>query len=443
MEVIIQETSTIHPSNPPFDHPHTLPLTYLDTDLNLNVTFRYFRVYANQSQHQPDPFNVITTAIGTALGPYYPLTGTLQRTVGGWFELYCTPGKGLPIIRASMDCSLESLNYLDDPDNTLAESLAPNPGTTEAMKHPMILQLTLFKCGGYVLGSAVHNMLCDGLGASEFFNGVAELARGATQLPVEPVWDRATLLGPREPPRVEFPFDELLSLDKEFSPYLQNVGPTVRVCVPVLEKCLDRFKEYLFERSGSRFTTFEALGAFIWRARVKASNIPNDTKVKFAYLMSIRKLLSPPLPRGYWGNGCMQMYVQLTAGEVTHQPIWETATLIKNSKYNATDEYVRSYIDFQKNNYDKGITAGKEVSGFTDWRHIGHSTVDFGSGGPVTVYPLSKHFLGSIEPCYYLPYSSNDKGKKDGDGFKVLVCLREFAKDEFMVEMDKFSRLEF
>lgn len=349
----------------------------------------------------------------------------------------------MPVIRASMDCSLESLNYLDDPDDTLAEQLVPNPGPVEAMDHPMSLQITLFKCGGYVLGSAVHNMLCDGVGASEFFNGVAELARGAVQMTVEPVWDRATVLSPRKPPRVEFPFEKFLSLDTEFSPYLQNVGPTVRVCFRVLESWLDRFKEYLFQRSGLRFTTFEALGAFIWRARVKASNISKDSKVKFAYLMNIRKLVTPPLPRGYWGNGCMQMYVQLTAGELIHQPIWETATLIKNSKYNATDEYVRSYIDFQSENYEKGITAGREVSGFTDWRHLGHSKVDFGSGGPITVFPLSKHFLGSIEPCYFLPYSSAHKENKDGDGFKVLVCLRDYAKDGFIAEIDKFSRLEF
>ncbi|XP_048490813.1 spermidine sinapoyl-CoA acyltransferase [Beta vulgaris subsp. vulgaris] len=442
MEVIIQETTTIYPSNPPFNHPHTLSLSHLDTDLNLHVTFRYFRVYANLSNS--NPFQLIKNALGTALGPYYPLTGTLRKLEGCRFELHCTPGKGVPIIRASVDYSLESLNYLDELDETFSERLVPNPGLVEAMDHPMILQITLFKCGGYVLGSAVHNMLCDGLGASEFFNGVAELARGVTRMEVEPVWERASLLGPREPVRVEFPFEEFLRLDKEFSPYLQNVGPTVRVCFPMMEKWLDRFKEYLQERSGSRFTTFEALGAFIWRARVKASNIPKDTKVKFAYLMNIRKLLNPPLPKGYWGNGCIQMYVQLTAGELTDQPIWKTASLIKHSKYNANDEYVRSYIDFQKENYEKGITAGKEVSGFTDWRHIGHSKVDFGSGGPVNVVPLSKHFLGSIEPCYFLPYSSVAvEGKEDGDGFKVLVCLRECAKDGFMAEMDKFSRLEF
>ena len=269
--ISIEETTNISPNNPPFTQTHTLPLSHLDIDLNLHVTFRYFRVYAYPSNQIPDPFNLITSALRTALGPYYPLTGTIRPVGGGGYELLCTPNRGIPVVKASMDFSLETLNYLDDPDESLSDQLVPNPDPNEAMEHPMILQITLFKCGGYVLGSAVHNMLCDGMGASEFFTWVAELTRGETRLMVEPVWNRDVLLGPREPTRVEFPFGEFLSLDKEFSPYMQNVGPVVRVCFPMLEKWLDRFKEYLVERSGSKFTTFEALGAFIWQARLVVS----------------------------------------------------------------------------------------------------------------------------------------------------------------------------
>ncbi|KAL2557965.1 HXXXD-type acyl-transferase family protein [Forsythia ovata] len=135
------------------------------------------------------------------------------------------------------------------------------------------------------------------------------------------------------------------------------------------------------------------------------------------------------------------MYVHLTAKELVEQHIWKTADLIKKSKYNATDDYVRSYIDFQELHYEKGITAGARVSGFTDWRHLGHSTVDFGWdfgwGGPVTVVPLSRHLLGSVEPCFFLPCSSASEGKKDG--FKVLVHLQEDALQGFREEMDKLK----
>ena len=77
------------------------------------------------------------------------------------------------------------------------------------------------------------------------------------------------------------------------------------------------------------------------------------------------------------------------------------------------------------------------MSGFTDWRHLGHSTVDFGWGGPVTVLPLARKLLGSVEPCFFLPYSTATSGKKDG--FKVLVTLIESALPAFKKDMELFS----
>ncbi|KAK3039932.1 hypothetical protein RJ639_027767 [Escallonia herrerae] len=418
MKVTISETTTVHPSQPPFDHDHLLPLSHLDTDRNLHVNFRYLRAYANTpttNHHRADPFHVITAALSASLVQYYPFTGTLRRRESdGRLEVHCIMGKGVPVVRANVDCSLSSVNYLDEPDEEFVEQLVPDPNNEAEITHPFVLQ---------------------------FFNAMAALARGSSGVTIEPVWDRSRLLGPRDPARVEFPVQEFLCLDKEFLPYSQSSGRVVRRCFEMREEWLNRFKELLRERSGLSFTTFEALGAFIWQSRVKASGVPGEEKVKFAYSINIRKLVKPQLPAGYWGNGCVAMYAQLNAKDLVEQPIWQTAELIKKSKYNATDEYVRSFIDFQELNYAEGITAGKGVSGFTDWRHLGHSTVDFGWGGPVTVLPLSRHLLGSVEPCFFLPYSSANEGKKDG--FKVLVYLQEKAVPGFRAEMDKFSRMEF
>lgn len=171
--------------------------------------------------------------------------------------------------------------------------------------------------------------------------------------------------------------------------------------------------------------------------RVKASGIEADEKIKFAYSINIRKLVKPSLPAGYWGNGCVPMYVQLRAKDLIEKPIWETAELIKKSKSNVSDEYMRSFIDLQEMHYADGVTAGRRVSGFTDWRHLGHSTVDFGWGGPITVLPLARNLLGSVEPCFFLPYSTASGGKKDG--FKVLVTLAETALPAFTEDMKVFS----
>lgn len=346
------------------------------------------------------------------------------------------------MIRASVDCRLSSINYLDaDPDENLVGKLAPNPDLDEAMAHPMNLQITMFECGGFVLGAAIYFGLCDGIGATQFFNVMAELARGTSEITVRPVWDRETLLGPRDPPRVEFPVHEFLSLERGFVPYLESSdNRVVRWFFHVKDEWLNRLKSVLLEESGSKFTTFEALGAFIWRAREKASKTATKTpneKVKFAYQINIRKIVKPALAEGYWGNGCVPMYAQLLAKQLVDQPLWKTADLIKKTKYAVSDEYVRSYIDFQQLHFDEGITAGARVCGFSDWRHLGHSTVDFGWGGPVTVFPVSKHLVGSVHNCFFLPYSSVNDGKMDG--FKLMVFVQEDVVEDFTKEMDKLK----
>lgn len=162
---------------------------------------------------------------------------------------------------------MASINYLDDPDYEFAEKLVPDPRYDEALTQPLILQLTRFKCGGWVFGTAVHHAMCDGMGSTLFFHAMAEIARGGNEMKVEPVWNRSSLLGPRNPPRVEFPVHEFLSLDKDLSPYLESGKPAVRECFEVKDEWLDRLKGFLNEQSGLNFTTFEALGAFIWRAK--------------------------------------------------------------------------------------------------------------------------------------------------------------------------------
>ncbi|XP_023736798.1 3'-N-debenzoyl-2'-deoxytaxol N-benzoyltransferase [Lactuca sativa] len=442
MDVKASIATTVYPSHQPFTVDHILPLSHLDTDRNMNVPFRYVRAYAAADHQNADPFDVITAALSTALVKFYPYTGSLHRRKSdGRFELHCSVGNGVPVIPATVDSPLSSVNYLDDADEEFIELLVPNPDQEARLTHVLMLQVTRFSCGGFTLGAAVHHVLCDGIGATLFFNAMAEIARGENEMKVEPVWDRSKLLGPREPARTEFPIEEFLSLDKDFVPYLGSNEDVVREICNVKDEWLDRFKIFLQEKSGSSFTTFEALGAVLWQARVKASKTPRKEEVKFGYAVNIRRLIQPPLPAGYWGNGCVPMYAQTTAGDLIDKPIWETAQLIKKSKRNVSDEYVHSFIDFQELNYEKGINAGKWVSAVTDWRHLGHSTVDFGWGGPVTVIPLSRNLLGSSEPCFFLPYSAATQGKKDG--FKVLLYIHKDAVVGFREEMEKFVNMEF
>lgn len=266
------ERTLILPSRSPFVQDHTLSLSHIDNDRNLRLSFRYLRAYINTSTITScgDPFSVISSAFSAALVHYYPLAGTLRhrQDKDQRLELWCAAGQGVPLIRASVGVTLDSVNYLDDPESHFVEQLVPDPDLDEGMTHPCILQLTMFNCGGYTVGAAIHHALGDGLGLTQFFNVAAEFARGATRIKTEPVWDREKLLSPRNPPRIDSPvIREFLHLEKGFEPYKQDIGPVVRECFHVRDESLDRFKNSLLEQSGLNFTTFEALGAYIWRSK--------------------------------------------------------------------------------------------------------------------------------------------------------------------------------
>lgn len=126
--------------------------------------------------------------------------------------------------------------------------------------------MTIFKCGGFTLGATINHAMCDGAGATQFFGAAAELARGAGQVSIKPVWDRAALLGPRDPARVLAPIEEFrcqAMIPREAA----REKVVVREWVHVRDEFVERLKAGLVEKCGVSFTTFEALGAFIWRAK--------------------------------------------------------------------------------------------------------------------------------------------------------------------------------
>ncbi|KAL0004453.1 hypothetical protein SO802_012014 [Lithocarpus litseifolius] len=216
--------------------PH--PPSHLDTDPNLHVTFRYLRTYLNSATAAAaanDPFQIISAILSAALVHYYPLAATLHQN-----HLFCNiKNLTVPLIYATVDdTTLDSLNYLDNNlDTHFLEQLVPDPNQEERLVNPCVLQVMVFKCGGFTLRVIIRHLLCDGLGVTQFFNVMAELAYGATRVLVKPMWDRMSLLGPRDLPRVKAPIHEFLSLEKGFSSYSEETSSILRECFNVSDEC--------------------------------------------------------------------------------------------------------------------------------------------------------------------------------------------------------------
>jgi hypothetical protein len=415
----------------------SMPLSGLDADRNmLDVSFRTVRFFPPHPVSL-DPLDVLQDAFAAALTLFPQLAGSLRDD--GRVVFSGTGDDAVTLVLAASDLSVADVDA-DTPDSPLLDRLAPGDG--DGGPAALALQATRFACGGVALGMRVAHALCDGAGSTKFLAAAARLARGQEPA-VAPVWERRELLGPRNTPRVVTPFDAVLATDEDVArrgPYgaasYDGHERLARVCFHVSDARVETLRARLAADAGVKLTTFEVLAAFIWRARVKANRPTPGETVKMVYSMNISGLLDPPLPKGYWGNVCVPVYVALAAGDLVGQPLAETVSLVKKSKQGVNEEYVRSYVDFQELHRGKGVTAGRRgVSAFTDWRRLGHSEVDFGWGGPDAVLPLSWRLLGSVEPCFLLPYGATDERRRRG--FKVFVAVREEAVPRFKQEMDE------
>ncbi|XP_066376732.1 3'-N-debenzoyl-2'-deoxytaxol N-benzoyltransferase-like [Miscanthus floridulus] len=431
----ILDTVCLSPPPAPAQHA-ALPLSGLDADRNaLDVTFRTLRFFPPPPP-SIDPHAVLPPAFEAALGLFPALAGRLR-------DGHVVVGAGtVPIVLAESGLSAADVDT-DCPGSPLLDRLAP-PEDGAAGTPALALQATRFACGGVALGMRVAHALCDGVGATKFLAAAALFARGQGPPEVAPVWERRELLGPRHPPRVATQvFDRVLALDggvARCGPYgaegewREQQRQLTRECFHVSDARVEALRARIADEAGVKLTTFEVVAAFIWRARVKANGTSSGEVVKMVYSMNISKLVDPPLPDGYWGNVCVPVYVALAACDLVAQPLAATAALIRKSKQDVDDEYVRSYVDFQELHRHDGITAGT-VSAFTDWRRLGHGEVDFGWGGPDSVLPLSWRILGSTEPCFLLPYGAGDERRRGG--FKVFIALQRTAVAGFREEMQE------
>jgi hypothetical protein len=73
-------------------------------------------------------------------------------------------------------------------DPSLQEELALYPYVGFSHSEPlMLMQVTVFSCGGVIVGLTCNHRLCDGSGLMQFFQVVGELAHGLTSTSIIPV----------------------------------------------------------------------------------------------------------------------------------------------------------------------------------------------------------------------------------------------------------------
>ncbi|XP_010423257.1 PREDICTED: spermidine coumaroyl-CoA acyltransferase-like [Camelina sativa] len=414
----------------------SLSLSTFDNDPFLETLAKTIYVYAPPSpkENVHDPVSLFQQALSHALVYYYPLAGKLHRGSDDHrLELRCSPAEGVPFVRATADCTLSSLNYLEDMDADLYQLVPSDVAEPTGGYNPLALQITLFACGGITLATALSHSLCDGFGASQFFKALTELAAGKTQPSIIPVWDRNCLTSDnlsvngqvedgQTPKLVDF--GEACS-SVATSPYT----PTNDMVCEILNVTPEDISQ-LKEKVAGEVTTLEILAAHVWRSRCRALKLSPDGTSLFGMAVGIRRIVDPPLPEGYYGNAFVKANVAMKAGELNNSPLSHVVTLIKEAKRAALE---KKYVLEQLREIERTLKMNVAFEGgsgafmlLTDWRQLGLlDEVDFGHGGSLNIIPLVPKYLPDI--CIFLP-------RKHG-GVRVLVTLPKPAMSNFKEHM--------
>ncbi|KAI3840699.1 hypothetical protein MKW92_012687 [Papaver armeniacum] len=334
---------------------------YFLSNLDQIVPFTISTVYYFKSSSE-SLIKTIKDSFAKMMVYYYPFAGRLKISEDGKLVINCT-GEGGVFVEAEVDYNMDEIGDFESTNTkTLSkqfvydifddQEIAFDIRQTKSILDvpPLIVQVTKFKCGGFVFGISVNHCMLDGISNVQFLNSWGEIARGLP-LTMRPFLDR-TLLKARNPTKVEFIHNEYAeikdistkdttnNLDKE----LQELSYKSFILDPVKLKQLKTkaMEDGVLQQTCS---TFEALTAYIWRARCQALKLHPDQIAKLYFAVDCRNRIDPPLPKGYFGNGAMFMSTLCPAGKLLENPISSTIQLIRNSIKSVTDSYIRSSID--------------------------------------------------------------------------------------------------
>ncbi|XP_057437549.1 omega-hydroxypalmitate O-feruloyl transferase-like [Lotus japonicus] len=356
-------------------------------DQNIAVIIRTVYCFKTAEKGNEKAGEVIKSALKKVLVHYYPLAGRLSISPEGKLIVECT-GEGALFVEAEANCSLEEIGDITKPDpGTLGKLVYDIPGAKHILQMPpLVAQVTKFKCGGFSLGLCMNHCMFDGIGAMEFVNSWGEAAR-ALPLSIPPILDRS-ILKARNPPKIEHLHQEFADIeDKSNTNTLYEDEMLYRSFCFDPEKLKQLKMKAMEDGALESCTTFEVLSAFVWIARTKALKLLPEQETKLLFAVDGRKNFTPPLPKGYFGNGIVLTNSVCQAGELSEKKLSHAVRLIQDAVKMVTDSYMRSAIDYFEVTRARPSLACTLL--ITTWSRLGFHTTDFGWGEPVLSGPVS------------------------------------------------------
>ncbi|CAL5006111.1 unnamed protein product [Urochloa decumbens] len=375
-------------------------------------------------------------ALSQALVYYYPIAGRIVAGPGGGDDLriQCN-GEGVTFVAASASHALKDVEFF-------ARSSSPGGArktttTTTlllldelAVYYPaercggpgdplLLMQVTEFSCGGFVLGATWNHGLADGAGMAQFLQAVGELARGSSQPSLVPVRSSDDLPPrpdiSRRPTKKSEPLD-LACLDIAVPSSLIN---GVRA-------------QLLHERHHQACTMFEAVAAVLWRCRTRAAIVSGTTSTPSSlaplrFAVNLRKKLVNARD-GYYGNCVTMRVVTAAARTVASADIVDLVEMIRRAKDGVVHDDQLTTKDEEEQVWYNTLTL-------SSWRNIGFEKADFGGGTPERVMcRLQPSVLAGPSCVVNLPCVTEKDGGL-GSSNVFAACVKEEHAGAFLGEI--------
>ncbi|AQL01528.1 hydroxycinnamoyltransferase 4 [Zea mays] len=361
-------------------------------------------VYFYRTNGKPEFFetDAVKDSLARALVSFYPLAGRLGLDAAtGRVQIDCT-GEGAVFVTARWEqYALDELVGEFVPCDEMRALLVPPTPAPNPPCPLLFAQVTRLRCGGVVLGLALHHSVVDARSAAHFVETWASIARGGAGAgagnPLPPCFDHR-LLSARPPGARAVAYDHPEYKAEAPAAADGGAGGGAAAGYASAIVTLSKAQVAALKARCAGASTFRAVVALVWQCACRARALPADAETRLFSMVDMRARLAPPLPPGYFGNAVVRTSALATAGEVTGNPVGYAARRALAAT-SPGDDYARSLVD-----YLEGVDAmNLPRSGISrahlraiSWMGMSLHDSDFGWGAPVFMGPALMYYSGFV-----------------------------------------------
>lgn len=384
-------------------------------------------VFAWDALAAPDN-DAVVDGLLVAVAKYPHLAGRMDVDGSGRKRFHLNDA-GVLVVEATADADLADALAHDVPAHI--NELYPNADKERADEPLFQVQLTRFKCGGLVIGTACQHLVADGQSMSFFFNAWAIATRTGPAVLSSPFTDRAAIAIPRSQPEPKFDHRNIEFRGEQSPSHSYAVLPMDRI-KNLSVHFSEEFVAGLKARVSGRCSTFQCLLAHAWKKVTAARDLVLDDFTHVRVAVNCRSRANPPVPMDFFGNMVLWAFPRMRVRDLLSSSYASVVGVIRDAVARVDADYIQSFVDFgelaERAGEELASTAATPGTAFCpdlevdSWLGFKFHNLDFGGGPPCAFLPPDLPIEGLM---IFVP-SCSAKG-----GVDLFMALDEERVDAF------------